>query len=52
MEAVVKSCNIYCVGTCPTFSKITKHQYLWEGLSYSIYLLHVVTHGSCSVNMF
>ena len=29
---------------CPRFSKITKQQYLWVGLSYSGYLLHVVTH--------
>ena len=29
---------------CPRFSKITKQQYLWEGLSYFVYLLHVVTH--------
>ena len=28
----------------PRFSKITKQQYLWEGLSYFVYLLHVVTH--------
>ena len=29
---------------CPRFSKITKQQYLWEGLSYFVYLfLHVVT---------
>ena len=39
MEALVASCNI-----CPTSSKITKQQYLWEGLSYFVYLLHVVTH--------
>ena len=26
------------------FSKITKHQCLWEGLSYFVYFLHVVTH--------
>ena len=30
--------------TCPRFSKITKQQYLWEGLSYFVYLLHAVTH--------
>ena len=24
------------------FSKITKQQYLWEGFSYFVYLLHVV----------
>ena len=30
---------------CPRFSKITKQQYLWEGLSYFLYLLHVVTHS-------
>ena len=30
---------------CPRFSKITKQQYLWEGLSYFVYLLHVVTHS-------
>ena len=29
---------------CPRFSKITKQQYLWEGLSYFVYLLHVFTH--------
>ena len=28
---------------CPTFSKITNCQYLWERLSYFVYLLHVVT---------
>ena len=26
-------------------NKITKPQYLWEGLSYFVYLLHVVTHS-------
>ena len=30
---------------CPRFSKITKQQYLWEGLSYFVYLLHAVTHS-------
>ena len=30
---------------CPRFSKIIKKQYLWEGLSYFVYLLHVVTHS-------
>ena len=34
MEALVKSCNICWV---------TKQQYIWEGLSYFVYLLHVVT---------
>ena len=29
---------------CPTFSKITNCQYLWERLSYFVYLLHLVTH--------
>ena len=29
---------------CPTFSKITKCQYLQKRLSYFVYLLHVVTH--------
>ena len=29
---------------CPRFSKITKQQYLRKGLSYFVYLLHVVTH--------
>ena len=29
---------------CPRFSKITKQQYLWEGLSYFVNLLSVVTH--------
>ena len=29
---------------CPKFSKITKQQYLWEGLSYFVYFLHAVTH--------
>ena len=29
---------------CPRFSKITKQQDIWEGLSYFVYLLHVVTH--------
>ena len=29
---------------CPVFSKITKQQYLLKGLSYFVYLLHVVTH--------
>ena len=29
---------------CPRFSKITKQQYLWEGLSCFVYLVHVVTH--------
>ena len=29
---------------CPRFSKISKQQYLWERLSYFVYLLHVVTH--------
>ena len=29
---------------CRTFSKIPKHQYLGEGLSYLVYLLHVVPH--------
>ena len=29
---------------CPTLSKTIKHQYLWEGLSYFVYLLHIVTH--------
>ena len=28
---------------CPRLSKITKQQYLWEGLSYFVYLLNVVT---------
>ena len=28
----------------PRFSKITKQQYLWEGLSYFVYFLHVVIH--------
>ena len=28
---------------CPRFSKITKQQYFWEGLSYFVYLLNVVT---------
>ena len=28
----------------PTFSKITNCKYLWERLSYFVYLLHVVTH--------
>ena len=32
------------VQACRTFSRITKPQYLWEELSYFIYLLHVVTH--------
>ena len=31
---------------CPRYSKITKQQYLWEDLSYFVYLLHVVTHPS------
>ena len=31
-------------GACPTISKIIKQQYLWEGLSYFVYLLVVVTH--------
>ena len=46
MEALVKSCNICWVCSCQTFSekKTTKCQYLWEGLSYFVYLLHVVTH--------
>ena len=30
---------------CPRFSKITKQQYVWEGLSYFVHLLHVVTHS-------
>ena len=30
---------------CPRFSKISKQQYLWERLSYFVYLLHVVTHS-------
>ena len=30
--------------TCPTFSKITKYQYLWKALSYFVYLLHEITH--------
>ena len=29
---------------CPRFSKISKQQYLWERLSYFVYLLHFVTH--------
>ena len=29
---------------CPRLSKITKQQYIWEGLSFFVYLLHVVTH--------
>ena len=29
---------------CPRFSKVTKQQYLWERLSYFVYLLHVVSH--------
>ena len=29
---------------CPRFSKITKQQYLWKGLSYYVHLLHVLTH--------
>ena len=29
---------------CWTFSKITKCQYLWEGLSYFVYFLYGVTH--------
>ena len=29
---------------CPRFSKISKQQYLWERLSYFVYLLHAVTH--------
>ena len=30
--------------TCRIFSRITKCQYLWEGLSYFVSLLHVVRH--------
>ena len=30
--------------TCPRFSKIKKKKYLWEGLSYFLHLLSVVTH--------
>ena len=54
MEPLVKSCNICRVlsgmpghvraRACPRFSKITKQQYLWKGLTYSVYSLHVVTH--------
>ena len=33
----MEACNI-------TFSKITRCQYLWEGLSYFVDLLHAVTH--------
>ena len=29
---------------CPTFPEITKRQHLRKGLSYFVYLLHVVTH--------
>ena len=29
---------------CPVFSKITQCLYPWEGLSYFVYLLHVITH--------
>ena len=29
---------------CPTFSKMTKRQYIWEGLGYFSYLVYVVTH--------
>ena len=31
-------------GACPKFSKITKQQYFWEGLSCFVYMLHLVTH--------
>ena len=46
MEALVKSCNVYWLwsGICPTSSKITNCEYLWERLSYFVYLLYVVTH--------
>ena len=44
MEPLVKSCNI-CKSCNIRFSKITKQQYLWKGLTYSVYLLHVVTHS-------
>ena len=47
MEVLVKSCNICWVwsgmpGHAQRSAK--QHQYLWAGLSYFLYLLHVVTH--------
>ena len=48
MESLIKQCNI-CWGWlggpkhAHHFSKITNCQYLWERLSYFVYLLHVVT---------
>ena len=48
MEALVKSCNIVGFGQAcpgmPNFLQNNKCQYLWEGLSYFVYLLHLVTH--------
>ena len=49
MEALVKSCNIWWVwqgmpGHAQHSPEKTNCKYLWERLSYFVYLLHVVTH--------